>query len=216
MSVKVMAWVWDQDMPVKEKFVLLAYADHADHEGGSIFPANETIANKTGYSVRSIQRITRRLEETGYMIADGENVGGRNRSNRWKIPIYGGLKGDLNVMVSDKRVTKRVERVTKQALKGDIAVSSEPSIEPSLKEPSINAAAKREFLKSKGVGNPALDVLSKDPDIDLGYLESHFRYGDDRGDAAGLILHRIRSGDAAPKERERDYEADVREGYWSD
>ena len=166
--------------------------------------------------MRSIQRITRRLEETGYMVADGENVGGRNRSNRWKIPIYGGLKGDLNVMVSDKRVTKRTERVTKQALKGDTAMSSEPSIEPSLKEPSVNAAAKREFLKSRGVGNPALDNLSKDPEIDLGYLESHFRYGDNRGDSPGLILHRISSGDTVPKERKRDYEAGVGEGYWSD
>lgn len=123
-----MAWVWDQDMPTKEKFVLLAYADHADHEGGSIFPANATVAKKTGYSVRAIQRITRRLEESGFLIADGENVGGRHRSNRWKIPIYGGLKGDLSVMVSKERVTKQRERVTEPPLKGDTAMSPESSL----------------------------------------------------------------------------------------
>ena len=44
MSVKAMSWVWDQDIPREQKFVLLAYADHADHDGGNIYPAVDTIA----------------------------------------------------------------------------------------------------------------------------------------------------------------------------
>jgi len=60
MSVKAMAWVWDQDIPRDEKFLLLAYADHADHEGNNIFPAIDTIVKKTGYSRRSVQRITQK------------------------------------------------------------------------------------------------------------------------------------------------------------
>ena len=34
MSIKAMAVVWEAELPRPEKFVLLALADHADHEGG--------------------------------------------------------------------------------------------------------------------------------------------------------------------------------------
>ena len=73
MSVKIMGLVWDLDLPQNEKFVLLAYADHADHNGNNIFPAVSTIAEKTGYSERSIQGITRSLEEKGYLIKELSN-----------------------------------------------------------------------------------------------------------------------------------------------
>ncbi len=34
MSGKISGMVWDADLPRNLKYVLLAYADHADHEGG--------------------------------------------------------------------------------------------------------------------------------------------------------------------------------------
>ena len=57
MSVKVMGWVWDQDLPRDEKFILLAYADHANHEGYNVYPAVATVAKKTGYSELSLIHI---------------------------------------------------------------------------------------------------------------------------------------------------------------
>ncbi len=87
MSVKIMGMVWDLKVRRDEKLVLLAYADHADHDGGSIYPSVALIARKTGYSERSIQSITRRLEGHGYLLADGKGVHG---TNRWRIPISGG------------------------------------------------------------------------------------------------------------------------------
>ena len=88
-----MSKVWDipnDEIGPNEKYVLLAYADHADHEGKSIFPAVETIIKKTGYSERSVQYITRSLEESGYLIPDGQ---GRKGTNKWYIPLdEGGAK----------------------------------------------------------------------------------------------------------------------------
>ena len=63
MSVKVMAYVWDLELQPNKKFILLAYADHANDNGESIFPSNETVAKKTGTSVRTVQRLKKELVE---------------------------------------------------------------------------------------------------------------------------------------------------------
>jgi DnaD/phage-associated family protein len=130
MSVKVMGLVWDLKISREEKFILLAYADHADHDGGSIFPRVSTIAEKTGYSERSTQRITRLLEDSGYLVGAGGQKGGAGITAHWYIPMKGDKiapipKGDIS---DSKRVTNETE-------KGDIAVSPDPSVNHQL-EPS--------------------------------------------------------------------------------
>lgn len=92
MSVKAMSAVWD--MPMKDaaaKFVLLAYADHADHEGGSIYPAVSTVSQKTGYDERSVRRITHRLIKTGYLKPQGKTSKG---VIRYRIPLTNGQVTD--------------------------------------------------------------------------------------------------------------------------
>ena len=130
MSVKIMGMVFDLEMDPERKFVLLAYADHADHDGGSIFPAVARIAKKTGYSERTVQRSTRTLEEEGYLVADGS---GPHGTNKWCIPISGGEirptpRGDsptpLSAGLDDARVAPGV---TKGAVGGDIAMAPESS-----------------------------------------------------------------------------------------
>lgn len=61
MSVKVMGKVWDLDLPHNKLIVLLAMADHADHEGNNVFPSQGLIAWKTGYSIDQVRRIQRAL-----------------------------------------------------------------------------------------------------------------------------------------------------------
>jgi hypothetical protein len=68
MSVYAMSVVWKSELDKAKKLILLAYADFADDDGGSIFPSIRRIAWKTGYTRRQVQRITRDLEEIGYMI----------------------------------------------------------------------------------------------------------------------------------------------------
>ena len=82
-----MGLVWDLDNSAierDEKYVLLAYVDHSDHEGKNIYPAVSTIVEKTGYSERSVQTITKSLAKKGYLVADGKGPKG---TNKWR---YGG------------------------------------------------------------------------------------------------------------------------------
>ena len=98
MSGLVMGLVWELDFSSvtkferPEKYVLLAYADHADQNGGGIWPSIDLIAKKTGYSERMVQMITRDLEIAGYLVRDGT---GQRGTNRYRIPVVrsdGGAK----------------------------------------------------------------------------------------------------------------------------
>lgn len=87
MSVKIMGMVWDLDNDIidrEEKYVLLAYTDHADHEGNNMYPSIALICQKTGYKERAAQMITHSLEEKGFLIAAGKGPKG---TNKWS---YGG------------------------------------------------------------------------------------------------------------------------------
>ena len=63
MSVKIMGWVWDQDIrPPAKKMVLLAVADHADHDGDNAWPSIARLGRMVGNEPRSVQRHLRELE----------------------------------------------------------------------------------------------------------------------------------------------------------
>lgn len=89
MSVKTMGLVWDLEPSVidhEEKFILLAYADHADHNGENMYPSVALICRKTGYSERSVQGITRSLIDKGFLVEDGRGPHGTNKFH------YGGVQ----------------------------------------------------------------------------------------------------------------------------
>ena len=137
MSVKAMAWVWDQEMPRDEKFVLLAYADHADHEGYNVFPAVDSVAKKTGYTKRSIQLITKKLIESGWLIPDGKS---EYQTNKYSIPIYGGEKISPPTNGDDDEGVKNLHEGGENSSRGGVKktarnvsqISPEPSFKPSI------------------------------------------------------------------------------------
>lgn len=73
MSVHIMGQVWDSDLERDEKYVLLAYADHADHTGRNIYPSDELVAWKTGYSERQVIRIRLKLIGQKILLRDGSS-----------------------------------------------------------------------------------------------------------------------------------------------
>ncbi len=75
MSVKVMGRVWDLDLPHNKLLVLLALADHADHEGNNVFPSLGLVAWKTGYSQQQCRRVMSELEKDGILIATQRRQG---------------------------------------------------------------------------------------------------------------------------------------------
>lgn len=69
MSGKTTGKVWDLKLTPAKKTVLLAMADHANHEDSGIKPGIPLIAWKTDYSERQVQRIVHELEEDGILVA---------------------------------------------------------------------------------------------------------------------------------------------------
>lgn len=144
MSVRAMALVWDLDLPRPEKFVLLAYTDHADHHGHNIWPAVGTIARKTGYSERAVQQITRSLEGLGLLIPDGQ---GPHGENRWRFPMTpppsvgvlgrAGQGGENSAPPGAKSAGGGEPQFTP----GVNPSSPEPSLKPSIEPPPRAAAA---------------------------------------------------------------------------
>jgi biotin operon repressor len=96
MSVKVMGWVWDQSIePAAKKMVLLAIADHADHDGDNAWPSVSRIARMVGINARNAQRYIRQLEEEGYLIIGQQRGGNMNtpddrRPNLYRVVLRGG------------------------------------------------------------------------------------------------------------------------------
>lgn len=82
MSVKMMGRVWELDLDHPQAWVLMALADHADHDGRNIYPSVPLIAWKTGYSARQVQRILGSLVEIGVLLVEAEG-GGRGRSTHY-------------------------------------------------------------------------------------------------------------------------------------
>jgi len=119
MSVKAMAAVWDLKMSPSEKLVLLAFADHADHEGGNIYPGLDTIAEKTGYSRRQVIRITQELVSGKFLTVSARGIG-RGRPVHYRL--------GKSVKMSPFKLRGAERRVTFETKKGDIAMSPDPSL----------------------------------------------------------------------------------------
>jgi hypothetical protein len=140
MSVKAQALVWDLKCPDKihgkefkpsHKYVLVCYADHADHNGKNIWPSVHTIHGKTGLDERSVQRLTHDLKEMGLLVEDGSGPRG---TNRWKLPFTEGgdkLSPRQNV-TGDKLPGDKKAKSLGDIPSGDIP--SGDNLSPELKE----------------------------------------------------------------------------------
>lgn len=79
--------VWETSLPRPQKYVLLALADHADHEGGSIYPGLELIAWKTDYDERHIRRILNELVADKILVREYTSPGGNGANDRYRIDV---------------------------------------------------------------------------------------------------------------------------------
>lgn len=129
MSVKIMGMVWDSDLPRNEKYVLLAYADHADHDGRNIYPSVPRMAWKTGYDDRAVQRITKKLINKGILARDGE---GPNGTNLYRI-VLGNLPARPDFQGWQKDTPGKKTPVAKRHPKMH-KMTPKPSSYPSLEE----------------------------------------------------------------------------------
>src|SRR5690348_4316202 len=88
MSVKIMGQVWELDLMHSELLILLALADHADHDGGHVFPSMGLVAWKTGYEERQVRRVVAKLLESGLLIEQESPIG---KSRTFSINVAAGV-----------------------------------------------------------------------------------------------------------------------------
>jgi DNA-binding Lrp family transcriptional regulator len=125
MSVKIMGSVWDLDLPPKEKLLLMALADHASHDGSDVYPSLSRLAYKTQYSVRTVRRYMRKLEERGLLVKEEARPG---RTTVYRIDISAGVMRNYKSKQTgvNKNPGQSCDRPEKEALTPDKAVTATP------------------------------------------------------------------------------------------
>lgn len=141
MSAKVLGHCWELDLPANQMMVLLAMADHADHMGGNVYPSIGLVAWKTGYSERQVKRIVKELVAAKLLVVVQATPG---EVIKYRIDLNAGVKkpafergqnvtGDY-AQGGDKMSLPPEKGGQNVTTGGDIAMSPEPSFEPSVKE----------------------------------------------------------------------------------
>jgi len=167
MSAKIMGMVWDLVLSPAERSVLLAMADHADHDGNNVRPSVALIAWKTDYSERQVQRIIGDLRKDGLLVL----VRGATPTtpNHYRIDIAAGKQKPAFVPATRGRqdVTPRVDKMSPQdrgdkMSPGDIAMSPRGDIAMS-PDPSWNHHKERGGVQTKTPtpAHPALALYSQ-------------------------------------------------------
>lgn len=131
MSIKHMALVWDCKLEPITKSILIAYADHADSDGGNIYPCVDRVAWKTGYSERTVQNKTKELIDMGILVRIGRGPAGTNKfkidANMLPIrPPYGGVQ-DVHPATGGG-VQETTLRGAPDDIKGCTSCAPEPSL----------------------------------------------------------------------------------------
>lgn len=153
MSVTVMAEVWRLDLPLAEKAVLLALADHAHDDGTKSYPGNARLIYKTGLSETTLHRVLRVLKDTGLIVATAHEKGGRGRATEYRVVTSAGVRlpdfadwkaargkgADSTTDSEGERVPSEAERVPDEALKGIGDGTPTTSLQPS--SPTITCAS---------------------------------------------------------------------------
>jgi hypothetical protein len=127
MSVKVMSAVWELDLPMNDKFVLLAFADHAD-DSGFCYPSLGRIAWKCGISRDTVRRCSVRFKVSGLMEVLEES-NGRGSTPRYRIKTE---KGSRLQPFTGKGGAAETVKGGKSPVKGGTAMLPESSFESSV------------------------------------------------------------------------------------
>jgi hypothetical protein len=176
MSAKITGEVWELDLSHPQKWVLMAMADHADHDGGNVFPSVGLIAWKCGYSERQVQRIRRELEALGVLVLEAAPAGERRvyridlaaaprKARRSDVP---GKRPRQDVTTPRQDVTPdMVSPVTPGCQgRGDIQVSPGGDIQVSPKPPlTVKEPPPTRERATRGVGVAQGDQGSPDDDL---------------------------------------------------
>lgn len=117
MSWRLMEQVLDLRLPDEQERVLVRLARYAADDGTRCFPGVATLAEQTGRSERSVQRVLRVLEGRRYIVPVANATGGRGRRAEYRVVLPCPGKGDTHVTLSGSQTASPAppfdpERVT--------------------------------------------------------------------------------------------------------
>jgi len=137
MSIRVMTWAFDQQIPGNLKIVLLALADNAN-DGGYCWPSQDVIAHKASVSVRNLRRLLNDLESRGLIRIDA-----RRRQDGYKAANgYQLSPANLSGKPADEHISPDTTGHSHRPTVSD----QEPSVEP---PKSVNAQARPRDTQAK-------------------------------------------------------------------
>jgi hypothetical protein len=140
-----MTQVWELDLPLADKMVLLVIADHASDDGTNSYPSVGTIARKSSMSSRNVQRCLSRLEGQG-LVSIQRQQGGPSYYDPSRRPNAYTIHGaTLSHLVNQRGDIQSPRGVTEEAVPPDTQ-SPKPSIEPLLEPSIINVPNKYEHI----------------------------------------------------------------------
>lgn len=125
LSIKVMSAVWELDLLPQDKFILLAFADHAD-DSGFCYPSLYRISWKCGVSKDSIRRCLARMVFKGIVVILSKGTG-RGNTTKYQIRTEKGSK--MHPFTLEKGSQPALKRVANGAVKGSTLCAQESSLE---------------------------------------------------------------------------------------
>lgn len=138
MSIKIMSSVWETSQHSGSSLlVLLAIADYAN-DSGEAWPSVSSLALKARISERQTQRTIKELEKSGEIEVLQKSK---------PVKTCGGIQYTNQYRVVTSASPPMPKVVTSRVKGGDIAMSPNPSLEPSKESP---ASSKQPL----GIGNP--------------------------------------------------------------
>ena len=155
MSNKAITWAWDQTIGPREKLLLICLADAANDEDWQCWPSQRHIAEKTGYSIATVKRALKALEESGHIVR-GHRLrhDGTRTSDLYTLtasraqPDTPPGQADTTPVQPDTGVGYPVDRGTRSPL-----TYHEPSLEPSI-EPKENLGGRASASTARGTRLP--------------------------------------------------------------
>ena len=85
MSWRIMAEVFDTDLPATEKFVLLTIANFVNEKTGYAWPSQDTIARKASLTRQTVNKAIKSLARKNYLVSVRRSDKGKSTSNIYQI-----------------------------------------------------------------------------------------------------------------------------------
>lgn len=147
MSNEAITWAFKQELPMNEKFILVALADYADDEH-SCFPSHSKTAARVGASVPTVKRCIAKLADRGLITIERRlRENGSHSANRYVLAVGGSVQSEPPPppVQNDPPVQSDTHpRYSDEPGVGSPVTPPEPSINPHLNPHSSSAHSCRD------------------------------------------------------------------------